>query len=93
MHTTGLVLTFADDPAAATGALVELAAAGPFTLGESAGPCRAAVLEATDPKAAHDWHDWAAALPGVESVEVVFVHWGEVPDEDVAAPEATDVRN
>ena len=73
MHTSGLVITFADDPAAAA-ARRDLSA-GPFALGESRGRCQAAVLETTAPSAAHDWHDWAAALPGVVGVEVVFVHW------------------
>ena len=44
-------------------------------LGETWAGCQAAVLETTGPNAAHDWHDWAAALPGVVGVEVVFVHW------------------
>jgi nitrate reductase NapAB chaperone NapD len=39
------------------------------------------VLETTGPKAAHDWHEWAAALPGVVGVEVVFVHWDESEEE------------
>lgn len=86
MYTTGLVLTLSDDPALANAALAELAAAGPFTVGEACGPCRPAVLEAADPRAARDWHEWAAALAGVEAVEVVFVHWDEA-----AEPEATDV--
>ena len=77
MHTSGLVLKLSADPASAQAALQVLAVAGPFTLGESVGSCRAAVMEASDPKAAHDWHEWAAALPGVESVEVVFVHWDD----------------
>lgn len=81
MHTSGLVLTFADDPALARGAERELAAAGPFTLGDAAGPCRAVVMETADPRAAHDWHDWATALPGVVGVEVVFVHWDETEQE------------
>jgi hypothetical protein len=75
MQTNGLVVTFAADPALARAAQLELASAGPFTLGDASGASRAVVLEAVDPKAAHDWHDWAAALPGVECVEVVFVHW------------------
>jgi hypothetical protein len=75
MHTCGLVITFADAPPLAGGAQLELAAAGPFTLGDASGPCRAVTLETTDPKAARDWHEWAAALPGVVGVEVVFVHW------------------
>ncbi|MCE9533212.1 MAG: hypothetical protein K8T89_19110 [Planctomycetes bacterium] len=77
MHTSGLVVTLGDDPILAKGALAELAAAGPFELGESFGPCVAVVMDVADPKSAHDWHDWAASLPGVENVEVVFVQWDE----------------
>lgn len=81
MHTSGLVITFADDPSLARGAQLELAAAGPFTLGDASGPCRAVTLEATDPRAARDWHEWAEGLPGVVGVEVVFVHWEEAAEE------------
>ncbi len=86
MHTTGLVLTLADDPPTVRTALQALASAGPFTLGKATGLCWSAVLEADDPKASHDWHDWAAALPGVEDVEVVFVHWD---DDEMAETEMT----
>ena len=77
MHTSGLVITFAADPVLASGAQGELTVAGPFTLGEARGPRQAVTLETTDPKATHDWHDWAEALSGVENVEVVFVHWDD----------------
>jgi nitrate reductase NapAB chaperone NapD len=81
MHTSGLVITFADDPVLARGAQLEIAATGPFTLGDASGPCRAVTLETTDPKAARDWHEWAEGLPGVVAVEVVFVHWDDVEQE------------
>lgn len=81
MHTSGLVVTFAADPALARGAQLELAAAGPFALGEANVPCRAVTLEVADPKAAREWHEWAEALPGVVGVEVVFVHWDEAEQE------------
>lgn len=81
MHTSGLVVTFDDDLALARGAQLELAAAGPFILGEASGPFRAATLEASDPRAARDWHEWAEAVPGVVGVEVVFVHWDECEQE------------
>ncbi len=80
MHTSGLVLTFAADPSLSAAARRDLAG-GPFTLGEARDRCQPAVLETTGPGAAHDWHDWAAALPGVEGVEVVFVHWDESEQE------------
>lgn len=81
MHTSGLVLTLCDDSVLAESAQLELASAGPFILGESVGPCRAATLEVADPKEANGWHDWATALPGVEGLEVVFVHWDEIDAE------------
>ena len=80
MHTSGLVLTFAADPSLSAAARRELCA-GPFTLGEARGRCQPAVLEATGPADSHAWHDWAAALPGVEGVEVVFVHWDDSEQE------------
>lgn len=81
MYTSGLVITFADDPYLARGAQLELAAAGPFTLGDAKGPCRPVTLETPDRKSAHDWHEWAEGLSGVVGVEVVFVHWDEAEQE------------
>lgn len=83
MHTSGLVITFADGAPGAA-ARRDLAT-GPFTLGESRGGQQAAVLETTGPKAAHDWHDWAAGRPGVVGVEVVFVHWDGAEQEETHA--------
>jgi hypothetical protein len=81
MHTSGLVLTLSVDPTMASVARGKLASAGPFQLGDAVGPCLAVVMETSAPPAAHEWHDWAAALPGVEAVEVVFVHWEEADAE------------
>lgn len=81
MHTSGLVVTFAKDAVVARDAQHMLAAAGPFTLGDGCGPCWAVTLEVSDPQAAQRWHDWVEALPGVEAVEVVFVHWDEAESE------------
>lgn len=81
MHTSGLVITFSDDPVEAAAAIRELSSSESITFGEIQGSSRAAVLETTGPKAAHDWHDRAAALPGVLGVEVVFVHWDECEQE------------
>jgi hypothetical protein len=77
MHTSGLIVTLADPLA-----LRELSGAGPFILGAPTGPSVPAVLEVADPQAAQWWHDWTAALPGVEAVEVVFVHWDDSEDTD-----------
>ena len=72
MHTSGWIVTITDDQAART-----LAEVAPLTLGERIGSRIPAVLETTDPQAAHDWHDWAITQPGIANVEVVFVHWEE----------------
>lgn len=81
MHTSGLVIALSDDPPQAAEALRDLIASGSVTFGAVRGPFQAAVLETTGPKAAHDWHDRAAALPGVVGIEVVFVHWDESEQE------------
>jgi hypothetical protein len=77
MHTSGLVLTLADDPRLAESAIEKIAAAGPFELGECSGFRRAAVLETTSADSSHRWHDWLQVLPGIAGAEVVFVHWDE----------------
>jgi hypothetical protein len=78
MHTSGLVLTVADPSTT----LRELGEAGPFTTREPVGRRIPAVMEVPDPQAARRWHDWVAALPGVEGVEVVFVYWDDSEDTD-----------
>jgi hypothetical protein len=77
MFTSGLILTVSEDATQAEAAWNAIRDAGPFTLGEWIGPCRAAVLEARDTRETHDWHDWLLACPGVMDVEIVFVHWDE----------------
>jgi hypothetical protein len=83
MHTTGLVVTLSGDRDRAAAALAELTAAGPFTVGHSVGPCWAVVLETPGPESTQTWHDWALGVPGVESVEVVFVHWDEAAEPEL----------
>jgi hypothetical protein len=76
MFTSGLVVTLRAETPLAEAALNELQA-GPFLLGAGGGWRWPVVLEASDPEAAERWHRWAADLPGVAGVEVVFVHWDE----------------
>lgn len=85
MYTSGLVITLSDDPPQLKSAIREIAAAGPFTVGESYGLCLSAVLETIDADDAHQWHEWAAALPGVETVEVVFIDWQPAESEALHA--------
>lgn len=76
MHTSGLIITIVDG--ADLSALADkLVRAGSFTLGQAVGSRLPLALEADSPEEAQHWHEWAASLPGVASVEVVFVHWEE----------------
>jgi hypothetical protein len=75
MHTSGHVFTLCANPEIASQAKDRLVSDSPFQLGECVGTRLPAVLEAPNSIAAQHWHDWAADLPGVEYVEVVFVHW------------------
>ena len=77
MHTSGHVFTFSSNPEIASTAKARLITDSPFQLGECVGSRLPAVLETPNSIAAQHWHDWAADLPGVEAVEVVFVHWDQ----------------
>lgn len=81
MYTAGLVARLGRDRDTARDALDQLNAAGPFTLGERDGDFVSLALEAENPQEARHWHDWAEALPGVRSLEVVFVHWNQEDQE------------
>lgn len=65
----------ATDVASAMGAI---RAASAFTPGDPSGICWPLALEAEDAESSERWCDWLRRLPGVEGVEVVFVHWDEV---------------
>jgi hypothetical protein len=77
MTTSGLVLTLSPDPELAGDAVTTMLLSGPFVLGDMVGRRLAVALEADHPSDAHDWHDWLLTLPGVEKVDVAFVHVGE----------------
>lgn len=75
MSVSALVLTLAEDPAAADDALRAIAADGRFTLGQREGPRRVALVQDTpDRDADQAAHDWLLARPGVAFVDVVLVY-------------------
>ncbi|MCO5167415.1 MAG: hypothetical protein M9894_13795 [Planctomycetes bacterium] len=79
---SALVLTLADDPAAADDALGAIAADARFTLGPREGPRRVAlVMDTPDRDADQAAHDWLLARPGVAFVDVVLVYLDPVPTE------------
>lgn len=88
MHTSGHVITLSSNPDDAVHVKHRLVSESPFHLGECVGTRLSAVLEVSNSIAAQHWHDWVANLPGVEYVEVVFVHW-----DHAAAAEERHVLN
>ncbi len=85
MMTSGLIVMLDPDSPAGDSALAALRAADPFTVGDQRGRLLSAVLETRDAVESERWHDWLRQVPGVEDVEVVFVHW---EDADAEVPHA-----
>ncbi|MBC8128148.1 MAG: hypothetical protein H8M99_13490 [Gloeobacteraceae cyanobacterium ES-bin-144] len=48
-------------------------------LGRAEDRWQAVVVDTLDVKAAHDFHEWLEALPGVEQVDVIYVGFDEYP--------------
>lgn len=74
MITSGLIVKL--EPAASGGIspLAAICSMSSFTIGKHEGDWLSVALEAEDAAASERWHDWIRNLPGVEAVEVVFVH-------------------
>ncbi len=72
-----LVVTLAEDEAAAAAPLRELQADPRFTLGPREGRRVAVVAEAGDAAAGEAAWDWLRALPGVAFVDLVLVHFAQ----------------
>lgn len=76
MMTSGLVVRLnSDSPEAA---LAAIHTAPSLTVGEQYGDWLTVVVETPDAVESERLFVWLQDLPGVESVEVVFVHWDEV---------------
>ena len=75
MMTSGLVVMLEEDSPESISALAEIHSAPALTLGEQTGRWLSVALETDDADESERWHEWLRRLPGVEDVEVVFVHW------------------
>ena len=84
MYTTGLVFALSTQSDLAEQACLQLAEIGPFTLGD----CHQSksfvpvVLETENAESAHNWHELARQIPGIEHVEVVFVYFDDFETQD-----------
>ena len=85
MMTSGLVVMLEPDSPEASSALVAIRSTPSFTIGERDGNWLSLALEAEDGDASEHWHEWLRRLPGVNEVEVVFVH---LDDTEVAHVDA-----
>jgi hypothetical protein len=77
---SGLVASLTADAALALSALQAIRQHPALELGPQDGRRLPLVLETTNPGESHKLSDWLAELPGVEYVDVAFVHW----DNDLA---------
>ncbi len=75
MITSGLVITLSLDAALAAQVIPTLSTRHEFTPGERNDRWLPVAMEARDDAESRELHDWLHALPGVEFVDVVSVHF------------------
>ena len=77
MPVNGLLLTLSADPALADAARATISTRPEATQGEMQERWQPLAVDTADVKAAHDFHEWLEALPGVEQVDVIYVGFDE----------------
>lgn len=85
MPVNGLLLTLSPDPGLADSARSRIAARPEASLGDAWDRWQPLVADTPDVRAAHDFHEWLEALPGVEQVDVIYVGFDE-PAPTATAP-------
>jgi len=81
MMISGLVLTLDSQP---SGAVDTIRSRPHLTLGEQNGRLLSIAIEANTPAESEELHNWLIDVPGVENVEVVFVHRDDAEDGHVS---------
>ena len=74
---SGLVATLNTDAELAQSALQAIGLRPTLELGLQVGCRLPLVLETATPAESHDLTDWLGELPGIEHVDVAYVHWDE----------------
>jgi hypothetical protein len=77
MPVNGLLLTLSADPILAEDARRCIGVRSEVELAPARDRWQPLAVETTDVKAAHDFHEWLEALPGVDQVEVIYVGFDE----------------
>ena len=85
MPVNGLLLTLSTDSALAAAARSRIAGMPEVVLGSAQDRWQPLAADTPDVKAAHDFHEWLEALPGVEQVDVIYVGFDE-PSPTETAP-------
>ncbi len=77
MPINGLLLKLSPDPAIADAALTLISERPEASLGDTQDRWQPIAVDTPDVRAAHDFHEWLEALPGVEQVDVIYVGFDE----------------
>jgi hypothetical protein len=85
MPVNGLLLTLSPDAKLADEARLRISSRVEASLGAPQDRWQALAVDTPDVKAAHDFHEWLEALPGVEQVDVIYVGFDE-PNLSETAP-------
>ena len=85
MPVNGLLLTLSNNTGLADAARSQIARRPDVSLGDASGRWQPLAVDTPDVKAAHDFHEWLEALPGVEQVDVIYVGFDE-PSPTQTAP-------
>ncbi len=82
MPINGLLLKLSPDSEIADAALARICQRPEASLGEVQDRWQPIAVDTPDVRAAHDFHEWLEALPGVEQVDVIYVGFDEtLPNE------------
>jgi hypothetical protein len=85
MPVNGLLLTLSPDLELADSARTRISSRAEVSLGAAHDRWQPLAVDTPDVKAAHDFHEWLEALPGVEQVDVIYVGFDE-PTPNETAP-------
>jgi hypothetical protein len=84
MPVNGLLVKLSLDPRLADAALKRISRCPEASLGDTLDRWQPLAVDTPDVKAAHDFHEWLEALPGVEQVDVIYVGFEEPTPTEIA---------
>ena len=85
MPVNGLLLTLSANSKIADAARARISRRAEVSLGPAQDRWQPLAVDTPDVRAAHDFHEWLEALPGVEQVDVIYVGFDE-PSPTETAP-------